>query len=67
MFTSMVSVGDKESVGTEYIRYTNIEKNDTDSLACVTGKDSANLVASKAGSYTFTYDPSTKVLTVECK
>ena len=67
MFTSMVSVGDKESVGTEYIRYTNIAENDTDSLACVTGTDSANLVASKAGSYTFTYDPSTKILTVECK
>ena len=67
MFTSMVTVGDKESVGTEYIRYTNIAENDTDSLACVTGTENANLVASKAGSYTFTYDPSTKILTVECK
>ena len=67
MFTSLVTVGDSQSVGTEYIRYTNIATDDADSLSCVTGTDSANLVASKAGSYTFTYDPKTTVLTVSCK
>jgi uncharacterized repeat protein (TIGR02543 family) len=67
MFTSMVTVGDQSSVGTEYIRYTNIAEDDTESLSYVTGTDSANLVAAKAGTYTFTYDPQTQVLTVSCK
>lgn len=67
MFTSLVTVGEQSSVGTEYIRYTNIASDDTESLACVTGTDSANLVASKAGTYTFTYDPQTQILTVSCE
>ncbi|MGN0352317.1 MAG: InlB B-repeat-containing protein [Roseburia sp.] len=67
MFTSMVTVGENSSVGTEYIRYTNIAEDDTESLSFVTGTDSANLVASQAGTYTFTYDPSTQILTVSCK
>ncbi|MDD6481019.1 MAG: InlB B-repeat-containing protein [Lachnospiraceae bacterium] len=64
MFTSMVTVGENSSVGTEYIRYTNIAEDDTESLGCVTGTESANLVAKQAGSYTFTYDPATQILTV---
>lgn len=64
MFTSMVTVGENSSVGTEYIRYTNIAEDDTESLGCVTGTESANLVATQAGSYTFTYDPATQILTV---
>lgn len=64
MFTSMVTVGENSSVGTEYIRYTNIAEDDTESLEFVTGTESANLVASQAGSYTFTYDPATQILTV---
>ena len=67
MFTSLVTVGENSSIGTEYIRYTNIAEDDKDSLSFVTGTETANLVASKAGTYTFTYDPSTKVLTVSCK
>ena len=67
MFTSLVTVGENESVGNEYIRYTNIDKDDTESLSFVTGTDNANLVAVKAGSYTFTYDPETTVLTVSCE
>ena len=67
MFTSMVTVGDKSGVGTEYLRYTNIAEDDTDSLACVTGTSSANLVAVKTGTYTFTYDPSSQILTVSCQ
>lgn len=67
MFTSMVTVGETSSVGTEYIRYTNIASDDTESLSYVTGTSNANLIAGKAGSYTFTYDPSTTVLTVSVK
>ena len=67
MFTSMVTVGENSSVGTEYIRYTNIAEDDTESLSFVTGTETANLVASQAGTYTFTYDPATQVLTVSCK
>lgn len=64
MFTSMVTVGDTSSVGTEYIRYTNIAADDTESLSYVTEGGGANLVAVKEGTYVFTYDPASKVLTV---
>lgn len=63
MFTSLITAQDVESVGNEYIRYTNIAEDDTESLSYVTGTESANLVAGAGGSYTFTYDPSTQVLT----
>lgn len=64
MFTSLVTAEDVESVGNEYIRYVNIAEDDAESLSYVTGTESANLVAGAGGSYTFTYDPSTQVLTV---
>lgn len=64
MFTSLITAEDVESVGNEYIRYTNIEEADTESLSYVTSTESANLVAGAGGSYTFTYDSSTQVLTV---
>lgn len=67
MFTSMVTVGGNSSVGTEYIRYSNIAVEDVDSQSFVSGTDSANLVAKQSGTYTFTYEPSTKVLTVTCQ
>lgn len=67
MFTSMVTVGDNSGVGTEYIRFSNIAVEDMDSQNFVSGTDSANLVAKQSGTYTFTYDPSTKVLTVTCQ
>ena len=44
-----------------------IAADDLESQSFVTGTDSANLVASQAGTYTFTYDASTKVLTVNCQ
>ena len=67
MFTSLVTTGETSGVGTEYIRYTNIAVKDMDSQSYVTGMDNANLVANQTGTYTFTYDPSTKVLTVSCQ
>ncbi len=67
MFTSMVTAGDQSSVGTEYIRYTNIDAGDTESLSYVSEGGGANLIAGADGTYTFTYDPATKVLTVSCE
>lgn len=67
MFTSLVTAGENSVVGTEYIRYTNVALEDTESQSYVTGMDNANLVANQSGTYTFTYDPSTKVLTVSCQ
>lgn len=67
MFTSLVTSGETSGVGTEYIRYTNIALDDSESQSYVTGMDNANLVANQAGTYTFTYDPATKVLTVSCQ
>lgn len=67
MFTSMVMAGDQSSVGTEYIRYTNIDAGDTDSLSYVSEGGGANLIAGADGTYTFTYDPAAKILTVSCE
>lgn len=64
MFTSMVTIGENSGVGTEYIRYSNIAAEDTDSLAHVTEGGGSNLIAAEEGTYVFTYDPATKVLTV---
>lgn len=64
LFTTLLTSGDSQSVGNEYVRYTNIASDDSESLSYVTGTDSANMVAVSAGTYTFTYDPSTTVLTV---
>lgn len=67
MFTSMVTVGEESSVGTEYIRFTNIAEDDKESLSYVSGTESANLIAEKSGTYTFTYQPDKKELTVACE
>ncbi len=67
MFTSMVTAGENSSVGTEYIRFTNIAVEDTESQSVVSGTDSANLTANQEGIYTFRYDSSAKVLTVSCQ
>ena len=64
MFTSTVTIGDNTSAGTEYIRYTNIQSDDTESLSYVTGTETANLVAGQTGTYTFTYDSSSQELSV---
>ena len=65
MFTSMVTAGDTSSVGTEYIRYTNIAGEDAESFTHVTEGGNANLIAAEAGTYVFTYDQAEKVLTVD--
>lgn len=67
MFTSMVTVGDIATVGTEYIRFTNIASDDANSLSFVSEGGGANLIAGQDGTYTFTYDASSKVLAVSCK
>lgn len=67
MFTSMVTVGDTTTVGTEYIRFTNISADDAESLSFVSEGGGANLIAEQGGTYTFTYDASAKVLAVSCK
>lgn len=64
MFTSLITSGDTESVGNEYIRYSNIAADDTESLSYVTGTESQNLIANEVGTYIFTYNPATQVLTV---
>lgn len=64
LFTTLMTSGDNQSVGNEYVRYTNIAADDNSSLECVSGTDSANMVAVSSGNYTFTYDPATQVLTV---
>lgn len=67
LFTTLLTNGDNQSVGNEYVRYINIAADDSDSLACVTEGQSANMVAAKDGTYTFTYNPETKVLQVSCQ
>lgn len=69
LFTTMVTVGDTSSVGTEYVRYTNISESDSDSLSFVDKGEGmgANMVAKKGGTYLFTYDPQSGVLKVSMK
>ena len=57
MFTSLVTENGASSVGSEYIKFENL---DDASKALFTG--SGNIVASKGGTYTFTYNETTKVL-----
>lgn len=62
LFTTLVGKDGNESVGNEYVRYSNIVEED--SLALVDKTDSMNIVAKAAGTYTFTYTPDTKELKV---
>jgi len=57
MFTSLVTENGASSVGSEYIKFENL---DDASKALFTG--SGNILASKGGTYTFTYNETTKVL-----
>lgn len=57
MFTSLATENGESTVGSEYIKFENL---DEDGKALFTG--SGNIVASKAGTYTFTYNEATKVL-----
>lgn len=66
LLTSTVTDAEgNESVGTEYVRYSNI-KDDT-SRGFLDGSEGDNMIAKQAGSYTFTYHPDTKELLVEFK
>lgn len=67
LFTTLLTSDGSQSVGNEYVRYTNIAADDSESLSCVTGTDSANMVAAASGTYTFTYDPVSQILTVDCE
>lgn len=66
MFTSRITEvtddGTNYSTGSEYIRFTNIAEDDTQTYVSASG---TNMVANASGTYTFTYDSNTKVLTVE--
>ncbi len=65
LFTSTVKTGDTESVGNDYVKFSNIK--DKNSLEFVEGSTSDNIIAKAAGVYTFTYNPETKELTVAFK
>ncbi len=60
MFTSLVTENGVSAVGSEYIKFENL---DEASKALFTG--SGNIKATKAGTYTFTYIESTKVLSAK--
>ncbi len=57
MFTSLVTENGVSAVGSQYIKFENL---DEASQALFTGK--GNIKATKAGTYTFTYNETTKVL-----
>lgn len=57
MFTSLVTENGASTVGSEYIKFENLDES---SKTLFTG--SGNIVASKSGTYTFTYNEATKVL-----
>lgn len=59
MFTSLVTENGESSVGSEYIKYENL---DEASQALFTG--SGNIIASQSGTYTFTYNETSKILSV---
>lgn len=65
LFTSMVNAGGSESVGNEYVKFSNIK--DKKSLEVVEGSASDNIIAKEAGTYTFIYNPETKELSVTFK
>lgn len=64
LFTTLLTTGDSQSAGNEYVRYNNIASDDSESLSYVTGSESYNMIAAAGGTYTFTYDASSQVLTV---
>lgn len=62
LFTSLVKAGETAAVGTEYVRFSNL---DEASQALFDATDSYNMIAKADGLYTFTYDPASAVLTAE--
>ena len=63
LLTSLITVDGNSSVGNEYVRYSNIS--DETSLSYVDGSENYNMIAKKAGTYTFSYDPATQELKVD--
>ncbi len=63
LLTSLITVDGNSSVGNEYVRYSNIS--DETSLSYVDGSENYNMIAKKAGTYTFNYDPATQELKVD--
>lgn len=61
MFTSQITVGGEVGTGTEYLRASNL---DDASKAFVDQKTNMNMVAKATGTYKFTYNNTTKVLSV---
>ena len=59
MFTSLATIDGETGVGTDYIRYTNL---DATSQALFTGSN--NMVPKASGNYTFSYNAETEVLSV---
>lgn len=64
LFTSLVTADGISNAGTEYIRFSNVAKGDSEEA--VEGTESYNMVAKQSGLYTFVYDENTKELTVSC-
>ena len=64
LFTTLVSSNGVSSVGTEYVRYTNIDEADTASLELLDSSEGYNMITKATGNYTFTYNAETKVLSV---
>lgn len=62
LFTTLVGEGDAAAVGTDYVRFSNIQ--DETSLGYLEGSASYNMITKAAGTYTFTYQASTTELTV---
>ncbi len=62
LMTSLVTSNGADSVGNEYVRFSNIV--DENSRSFVSGTESQNIIANATGKYTFTYNPETTELTV---
>lgn len=63
LLTSLITVDGNSNVGNEYVRYSNVT--DETSLSYVDGAENYNMIAKKAGTYTFTYDPATQELKID--
>lgn len=63
LFTSMVTANDTTQVGSEYLRFSNLDET---SQAILDKTESYNMVAKENGLYTFTYDPVTTKLSAVC-
>ena len=64
LFTTLVSSDGTSSVGTEYVRYSNIDEADTASHELLDASANYNMITKTSGNYTFTYNEETKVLSV---